>query len=127
MLFRSLPFDPAKGFLREPGQAFGPKDPAWSYSEKGTFLSPFISGAQRLPNGNTLICSGAQGRVFEVTQAGQVVWDFENPHGGDFMAPQNAGQAPANALFRATRIAADHPGLAGRDLTPRSAASAAAR
>ena len=113
-----LPFDPAKGFLREPGQAFGPTQPAWTYQDKGTFYSAFISGAQRLPGGNTLICSGAQGRVFEVTREGEVVWDFENPFGGDFMAPQNAGQSPAHALFRVTRVALDHPGLAERDLAP---------
>jgi hypothetical protein len=122
-----LPFDPAKGFLREPGQAFGPSELAWTYSDKGTFYSPFISGAQRLPNGNTLICSGAQGRVFEVTPERKVVWDFENPLGGDVMAPQNAGQAPPHALFRATRIPADHPGLAGRTLQPRGGQASAAR
>jgi hypothetical protein len=122
-----LPFDPERGFSRAAGQPYGPSAPAWTYADKDTFYSPFISGAQRLPNGNTLICSGAQGRVFEVTPAGQVVWDFENPHGGDVMAPQNAGQAPPQALFRATRVALDHPGLAGRDLTPKASAAAQAR
>lgn len=122
-----LPFDAERGFLRDAGQAFGPREPAWTYSDKGTFFSAFISGSQRLPNGNTLICSGAQGRVFEVTREGQVVWDFENPHGGDVMAPQNAGQAPPQALFRATRVPRDHPGLVGRDLAPTASAALQAR
>jgi hypothetical protein len=113
-----LPFDPEQGFLREPGQAFGPAAPAWTYSDKGSFFSGFISGAQRLPGGNTLICEGAPGRLLEVTREGQVVWEFVNPFGGDFMATPNAGQAPKTALFRATRLAPDHPGLAGRDLQP---------
>jgi Arylsulfotransferase (ASST) len=113
-----LPFDPAKGFPREKGQAFGPTEPAWSYSEKGAFYSGFISGVQRLPGGHTLICSGAQGRVFEVTPQGQVVWDFESPFGGEVAASPNAGQAPPQAIFRATRIAKDHPGLSGKDLAP---------
>lgn len=111
-----LPFDPQRGFLREKGRGFGPEAPAWSYSDPERFYSSFISGAQRLSNGNTLICSGAQGRVFEVTRDGRVVWDYENPHGGDVAPPGNAGSAPRTALFRATRIPKDHPGLAGRNL-----------
>src|SRR5439155_2484227 len=31
-------------------------------------------------NGNTLICEGCDGRIFEVTADGQVVWEFVNPH-----------------------------------------------
>jgi hypothetical protein len=107
-----LPFDPKAGFLRAAGQAFGPKEPAWSYSDPKTFLSPFISGAQRLPNGNTLICSGVEGRIFEVTPDKRVVWDFENTFGGDLPNSPIGGTAPARAVFRATRIAPDHPGLA---------------
>jgi hypothetical protein len=36
--------------------------------------------AQRLPNGNTLISASNQARAFEVTPAGEIVWDFRNPH-----------------------------------------------
>ena len=43
------------------------------------FLSPFISGAQRLPNGNTLVTEGNYGRIFEVTAENQIVWEFVNP------------------------------------------------
>jgi hypothetical protein len=39
-----------------------------------SFYSMYISGVQRLPNGNTLICSGAHGHIFEVTEAGDIVW-----------------------------------------------------
>ena len=35
--------------------------------------------AQRLPNGNTLICEGDRGRAFEVTRDGEIVWDWLNP------------------------------------------------
>lgn len=54
----------------------------WEYvaDPPESFFSPYISGAQRLPNGNTLICEGRQARLFEVTPDGQVVWDFVNPH-----------------------------------------------
>jgi hypothetical protein len=56
----------------------------WSYnganSETGSFLwsfnSPRISGAQRLPNGNTLINEGSYSRFFEVTSDGEIVWEY---------------------------------------------------
>lgn len=110
-----LPFDAQRGFQREPGQPFGPTELAWSYADPGGFFSSFISGAQRLPNGNTLICSGAPGRVFEVTPDGRIVWDYRNPHAGKAEVGPGGG-APPHALFRATRLAPDHPGLAGRSL-----------
>jgi len=46
----------------------------WSYSN--SFYSDHISGAQRLDSGNTLICSGVEGRFIEVTESGEEVWDF---------------------------------------------------
>jgi len=43
------------------------------------FFSMFISSAQRLPNGNTLITEGSSGRIFEVTPDKEIVWEFVNP------------------------------------------------
>jgi len=57
-----------------PDSAFGPAAPAWTYSQPGTFYSTHLGGAFRLSNGNTYICSGTQGRIFEVTPAGAVAW-----------------------------------------------------
>ena len=53
----------------------------WEYKTKPgwDFFSAFISGAQRLPNGNTLICEGMTGRLFEVTYEGELVWEYTNP------------------------------------------------
>ena len=106
-----LPFDSERGFLIEPGSAFGPSEPAWLYKDVGNFFSAFISGCRRLPNGNTLICSGAPGRLFEVTAGGDIVWDYRNPHGGEVTPPEHAGKAPALALFRGSRYGVDHPGV----------------
>jgi hypothetical protein len=44
------------------------------------FYSPFISSAQRLPNGNTLITEGSDGRIIEVTASHQIVWEYINPY-----------------------------------------------
>jgi hypothetical protein len=48
--------------------------PSWSFS------STFISSARRLPNGNTLIDEGMNGRFFQVTPQGEIVWEYVNPY-----------------------------------------------
>lgn len=55
---------------------------AWTYTTP-RMLSEHISGAQRFANGNTLVCAGETGRLLEVTQKGDVAWEFLNPHKGD--------------------------------------------
>ena len=39
------------------------------------------------------------------------MWDYRNPHGRESEPPEHAGNAPPLALFRATRLAPDHPGV----------------
>lgn len=107
----AIPFDPERGFSRGPDGRFEPPAPAWHYADDGNFYSAFISGAQRLPNGHTLICSGAAGRLFEIDSDGEIVWDFYSPHGGDVEPPEHAGTAPPHALFRGARLPFDHPGV----------------
>jgi hypothetical protein len=67
-------------------------DLVWSYAAAG-FFSTNISGAQRLPNGNTLITAGAPGRMFEVTRDGDIVWEYMYPVFN-----------PRNAVYRAYRL-----------------------
>jgi hypothetical protein len=76
-----LPVDARGRYVRPKDRAFGPEQPVWTYTarKKTDFFAPFISGAQRLENGNTLICSGTNGTVFEVTGVGEVVWKYVNP------------------------------------------------
>jgi len=105
----------ADGSLRlEPFAAPEPAQPAWRYAapNKSDFFSSFISGAQRLSNGSTLVCEGVNGRVFEVLADGTMVWEYLHPFTD--AAPGDGPPAPPTALFRATRIPADHPGLKGR-------------
>lgn len=143
-------------YALESGEPFGPRRPTWEYvaDQPETFYSSFISGAERQPNGNTLVCCGAEGWVFEVSAAGEVLWEYRNkfgeegrggppggrgrrgpppsgpgrpgggppplggpPRGGDFGGgPGGPGGGPGGingkALFRASRLAPDHPGLA---------------
>lgn len=53
------------------------------------FYSPFISSAQRLPNGNTLITEGSDGRIFEVTADHEIVWEYICPYKGTVGMPMN--------------------------------------
>ena len=46
----------------------------------GVFYSSFMSSAQRLPNGNTLITEGADGRIFELTPEHEIVWEYMSPY-----------------------------------------------
>lgn len=50
------------------------------YTDLTRFFSPYISSAQRLPNGNTLITEGADGRLIEVTPEHETVWEYINPY-----------------------------------------------
>jgi hypothetical protein len=76
-----LPMDSSGHYAHTPGKAFGPDGPVWSYAapKKSEFSAPFISGADRLPNGNTFICTGPSGVIFEVTPEKEVVWKYINP------------------------------------------------
>ncbi|MBO5365924.1 MAG: aryl-sulfate sulfotransferase [Peptococcaceae bacterium] len=44
------------------------------------FYSQYISSAQRLPNGNTLIDEGSDGRFIEVTPDHEIVWEYISPY-----------------------------------------------
>ena len=132
-----LPVDANGRYTLAPGSKYGPDQAQWSFAAPNhtDFYSYYISGAQRLPNGNTLICSGANGIVFEVTAQKQVVWQYNFPAFNT--AAQNAppaaarGAAPAarggarggggnmaRSIFRAYRYGPDFPGLKGKTLTP---------
>lgn len=119
------PVDSTANYSRATGSAFGPETATWSYvaPKPNDFYAMNISGAQRLPNGNTLICDGPHGIFFEVTPAQEVVWKYINPvvasgpmTQGDPIPTGQQGQE--NNVFRAPRYAPDYPGLAGKDLTP---------
>ena len=84
----------------------------WSYKSKDnpqSFFSPHIGGCQRLSSGNTLICEGAKGCIFEVTPEGEVVWEYVSPYLND-----TPGFGKINWLFRARHYQADGPEIRNR-------------
>lgn len=121
------PLDANGRYIIQPGKPFGPDKPVWRYEagNRTDFFSAEISGAHRLPNGNTLICAGCIGHLFEVTPAGEVVWQYVNPmvRGGILAQGEIPGKDVRghlwNAVFKAHRYEPDYPGLRGRDLTPK--------
>ena len=118
------PVDGSGSHPLTPGEAYGPAEPVWSYSNGREFYSSIISGVGRLPNGNTLITSGVPGTIFEVTPEGETVWKYVNPIEG--AGPLTQGdpiptlttEFNGKQVLRAYRYAPDNPCLAGRDLTP---------
>jgi Arylsulfotransferase (ASST) len=67
-----------------------------------TFHSSFISNAERLPNGNTFIDEGMNGRFFQITPTGEIVWEYVNPHFTH--ANVGGGRSLSNAVYRAQPV-----------------------
>lgn len=77
----------------------------WRYAAKDdmtSFYSPHMGGAQRLPSGNTLVCEGNKGCLFEVTPMGNIVREYVSPF---FVAAEKFGRI--NWLFRCRWYAPD--------------------
>lgn len=54
------------------------KEVVWHYTPRGKeeFYSNGRGLAQRFPNGNTMVVSSNEGRAFEITPEGEVVWEY---------------------------------------------------
>jgi hypothetical protein len=115
------PVDQNGDYPLEQDSSFKPTDFVWTYSDPvpSNFFSPNVSGSQRQPNGNTLICSGTWGEYLEFTSDGELVWYYVNPVivTGP-MYYEDPIPLTQNATFRIYRYAPDYPGLDGRDLMP---------
>ena len=87
----------------------------WEYKaeNRASFFSDHISGCERLPNGNTLICEGSKGRLFEVTASGETVWEYMVPFYARPTQPSSPwiDQGLSSATFRTYRYGPDYPGL----------------
>jgi len=101
------------------GGAYAPTDFYWTYTAPTPtdFYSNNISGAHRLPNGNTIITEGSSGRMFEINLMGETVWEYINPVRGTGPIIQG-NSAFGNAVFKSERYATNYAGLTGQDLVP---------
>lgn len=102
---------------------FGPYELDWSYTAtiQTDFYSFFMSGAERLPNGNTLICSSYNGTIFEINDQQEVVWEYINPDTQRGILSQGEStfinSTYDNLVFRAEKYSLDFSGFIGKDLT----------
>ncbi len=119
------PVDSMGNYYLEPDSAYGPEEPIWTYMDEipTSFYAHHISGCQRQPNGNTLICDGPMGNFFEVSPDTEIVWQYINPvlasgpmMQGDTIPPGWYGLA--NQVFKIRRYAPDFPGFQGHQLIP---------
>ena len=78
----------------------------WEYSSGEDFYATNISGAQRLENGNTLICNGPSGYFFEVSKDGEIVWEYTNPYS------TSTPNGEMNQVFRVDKYNSNYSGLA---------------
>jgi hypothetical protein len=78
-------------------------DGAASHQSGTSFFSGFISSARRLKNGNTLIDEGVDGRIFQVTRTGDIVWEYVNPD----LVSLAPNAPPNNSIYRAQPVPYD--------------------
>ena len=100
----SPPLNPDGSYTLQADSAYQPVNTSWSYKTdpETDFYANRISGAQRLINGNTLICEGTTGRFFEVTMQGAIVWQYDY----------------AGETFRVDRYTSGYEGFIGTELEP---------
>jgi len=117
----TTPVDESGNYDLEAGNAFVPEDIIWRHPMELTtadsFYSATWSGAQRLPNGNTIICSGQQSMLFEVTNSGTIAWKYINPVSESGPIIQGI-VSETTTLGRVQKYSTDYPGLLDKDLTP---------
>jgi hypothetical protein len=86
----------------------------WPLEPDPEFFAHHTSGAQRLPNGNTLIADGPHGVISEVTPAGEKVWEYVNPYfdkAAEVIELNDQEVFKRRRIFRAERYAPDYAGL----------------
>ena len=81
------------------------------------FYSKNISSAQRLSNGNTLICEGENGKFFEINKSQEVVWVYVNPV-SHLKILENGNFVDKNNVFRCYLYESNYPGFRGKVLSP---------
>lgn len=120
----AIPGNQAGSYAPSDDGTFGPDSPDWSYTapDKYSFYSAFISGAQRLKNGHTLVTQGMTGRVFEINPEKEIVWEYWQPYRYGYTLPDGSPAQPVGPflynLFRSTLYTPDYPAFEGRELNP---------
>lgn len=101
-------------------QSFLPSEFEWEFVHPDTnkMFSSGLSSVQKLPNNNTLICSGRHGYFFEINSDNDIVWEYKNPLFEGIPAPQGfLMEINKNIVFSLKRYPVDYPAFTNRDLS----------
>jgi len=89
----------------------------WEYIDPMHQLyTNFCGSAQRLPNGNTLMCESRTGTFYEITYDKEVVWKYTSPFIID--RPEIWGWIKSKLIFQAHRYGTEFNGFLGKNLNP---------
>ncbi len=115
----SQPVDAFGDYTLVAGQPYGPVATDWSYmaAVPTSFYTPVMGGAQRLINGNTLICEATKGNFFEIDSSNTIVWDYKNPAASTGSVSQGT-TTMTNESFRCVFYPVNYSGFTGHTLTP---------
>ncbi len=108
-------------YTLQSNSSYEPLAPDYSYTNSNNFYSAIVSSAQRLANGNTLICEGRTGELIEIDQNENIVWEYITPVNnitGTILSQGDSTLGAINTTFRAVKYAPDYPAFTDRDLTP---------
>lgn len=124
----TTPVDANGNYTFMSGSMFGPTSLSWTYmaNPPTSMYAEDISGAFRLPNGNTLINVGPLGTFIEVTSSGEIVWKYICPV--DLTGPITQGDSipddashpgeKMNSVFRIYKYPLTYAAFTGKTLTP---------
>lgn len=93
---------------------------SWGHLDPALDIITANDARDEWSHGNTLITEGSFGRIFQVTPAGEVVWEYINPHFN-----RGPDGSLTNAVFRAVHyLPKDLPWLKPRTVRPTASAPA---
>ncbi len=83
----------------------------WEYrsEDPSDFFTKTRGTVQRLPGGTTLVAESNEGRAFEITREGEIVWEYRTPHRDDEGHPAalRIARYPESVLARLDLASAD--------------------
>jgi Arylsulfotransferase (ASST)/Secretion system C-terminal sorting domain len=114
------PVDASGNFIINTGQAFGPQNLYWSYTDPTptNFYSGLISGAYKMENGNVFITSGQLGILFEVDSSGNKLWTYQNPITTNGPLSQGDTNITTTGVFKAQFYPLNYNAFSGQNLSP---------
>ena len=107
-------------YVKNVSEAFGPVNTSWSWNIGTEMYAPSISGAERLPNGNTLVTYGTRGTFYEVDLTGEIVWKYISPinTGEEMSQGDSIYSGNGNKVFKVKRYYSNSHAFKDKEITP---------